>query len=171
MKNALLLFATGTVAFSACALDGIFSANNIIGGVRQYIYDLDGTTKLSVDQGAVQFVYNGAVVGAGTYPFLVAGIFSDGVLGIPNQAGQTVSITIDVWDRTTAPTYELAVQGGHYLPSQTVAITLGGVGGVPSYASALVGFTGGSLVAAPEPSTMALAVFGLGGLLLVRRRK
>ncbi len=161
----------GTAAFGASATDGTFAASNIIGGVRQYIYDVDGTTKLATANGAVQFLYDGAVTGNGIYPFLQPGLFVGHVIGLPGQAGNTATITIEVWDKTTATTYEQAMLSGHYLPAQTVVISLGGAGGVPSVASELFGFTGGKLVAAPEPATVALAALGLGGLLLVSRRK
>ncbi len=173
MKKALLAFAAGTVVFGASAADGTFAGSNIIGGVRQYVYDVDGTTKLAKANGAVQFVYNGAVVGAGTYGFLQDGIFSAGTISIPGHAGQTVAITIEVWDKTRAATYDQIVNevGTHYLFPQTVSITLGGVGSPPSTPAALTGFTGGRLFLLPEPSTIALAALGLGGLLFVSRRK
>ena len=170
MKQILLAIVAGTAAFSASAADGTFSASNIIGGVRYYVYDIDGTTKLAKDRGAVQFLYNGAVVGAGTYNFLQAGTFSAGTISIPGQAGNTVSITIEVWDKTTAATYEQAIFSGLYWPAQTVTIALGGAGNPPATAAALTGYKGGPPVM-PEPSAVALAALGLGGLLFVSRRK
>jgi len=168
MKKILFTLAASASIFSAFAIDGSFTASSIIGGVRQYTYDLDGITKVSKDNGAVQFVFNGAVVGAGTYNFASAGTFSAGVVNIPGQAGNTVSLTIDVWDKSTAATYEDALKVGKYLPSQTITITLGSDKLPPSE---LTGFSGGKLVLAPEPSTVALAALGLGGLLFISRRK
>ena len=169
MKQILLAVVAGTAAFSASAADGTFSASNIIGGVRQYIYDLDGA-KLAVDKGAVQFVYNGAVVGAGVYGFRQPGTFSAGVISIPGQAGNTVSITIEVWDKAMAATYDQSLAGAYYWPRQTVTITLGGAGNPPATAAALTGYLGGGPTT-PEPSSVALAALGLGGLLLISRRK
>ena len=171
MKKILLTLAASATVFSAFAVDGTFSASNIIGGVRQYVFDTDGTTKLAVAKGAVQFLYNGAVVGTGTYGFLQAGTFSAGTISIPGQAGNSVSITIEAWDKTLTSTYEQAMVSGAYLPAQTVTITLGGAGNPPATAAALTGFTGGKLIPAPEPSTIALAALGLGGLLFISRRK
>jgi len=174
MKQILFAVVAAATFSSAFAADGTFAASNIIGGVRQYIFDSDGTTKLAKANGAVQFVVNGAVVGAGTYGFLQAGTFSAGDVSIPGAAGTTVSVTIDVWDKTTFATYADAstLGGGKYL-TQTVSITLGGAGNPPATSAALTGFTGGklTLIPTPEPSTVALAALGLGGLLFISRRK
>ncbi|HTH47587.1 MAG TPA: hypothetical protein VMB21_08770, partial [Candidatus Limnocylindria bacterium] len=155
MKKTLFALAVGTTAFSALATDGTFSASSVIGGVRQYVYDCDGTTKLATTKGAVQFVFNGTVVGAGTYNFISPGTFSAGTIGIPNQAGNTIQLTIDVWDKTVGATYELAALSGAGI-SQTITITLGGAGSPPATAAALTGYTGGTLLC-PEPSMVALA--------------
>ena len=171
MKKALLAFAAGTVVFGASAADGTFAGSNIIGGVRQYVYDVDGTTKLAKANGAVQFVYNGTVLGAGTYGFLQDGLFSVGTISIPGQAGNSVAITIDVWDKTTGATYDIASIIGRIWSSQTVTITLGGAGNPAATPAPLTGYTSSRPLVAPEPSAVALAVFGLGGLLFVRRRK
>ena len=171
MKQILLAVVAGTAAFSASAADGTFSASNIIGGIRQYVYDIDGTTKLAKERGAVQFLFNGAVVGAGTYNFLQPGTFSAGTISIPGQAGNTVSITIEVWDKTLTPTYEMALISGLYWQAQTVTITLGGAGNPPATAAALTGYVSSRPAMAPEPSTVALAAIGLGGLLFIRWRK
>jgi len=171
MKQILFAVVAAATFSSAFAADGTFAASSIIGGVREYTFDVDGTTKLAAAKGAVQFVVNGAVVGAGTYNFLQAGTFSSGDISIPGAAGQTVQITIDVWDKTTGATYDIASKSGAYLPSQTVTVTLGGGGNPPATSAALTGFTGGKLILAPEPSTVALAALGLGGLLFISRRK
>ncbi len=171
MKAFTLAFAIGAAAYHAVARDGIFVASSIVDGLRQYIYDVDGTTKLATASGAVQFLYNGGVVGNGVYGFLAPGTFSGGYISIPNMAGENASITIEIWDKTTGSTYEQAMISGHYMPTQTIRFTLGGGGGgVPSPPSELYGFTGGKLIVAPEPSKFALAVLGLGGLLFVSRR-
>ncbi len=164
MKKILLTLAATATVFSAFAADGTFAASNVINGVRQYIFDTDGT-KLATANGAVQFVYNGAVVGTGTYGFLAPGTFSAGTISIPGQAGNSVAITVDVWDKTSGATFDVATQ----TLTQTVTITLGGGGVPPATAAPLTGFTGGTL--APEPSTIALAALGLGGLLFISRRK
>lgn len=183
MKKILLSVAIAAGSCGAFAADGTFAASNNIydpvskTNIRQYIFDVNGTTKLAVANGAVQFLINGAVVGAGAnntgiYGFLQAGLFSatDPIV-IPNAAGQTVSVTIHVWDKSTAATYELAQISGNYLPAQTVSIVLGGGGTPAAPAASLYPFKSGSLVPAPEPSTYALAALGLGGLLFISRRK
>ncbi len=174
MKQMLIAAMAGTTAFGAHGADGTFAASSSIDGVRQFVYDVDGTTKLATANGAVQFLFNGSVVGTGTYGFWVPGLFSAGTISIPGQAGNTVAITIEVWDKTTAPTYEQAMGFvGNFLPAQTVFITLGGAGRFPDVPASLTGFTGGKLLhlMAPEPSAIALAALGLGGLLFVSRRK
>jgi hypothetical protein len=168
-KLPLTFVALSTLATAALAQDGTFYGSNIIGGVRQYIYDIDGKTLLPKADGAVQFVYNGTVLGSGVYLFLANGLFSVGTISIPNMAGQHVAIEIDVWDKSTATTYTAALTSGHFLSEQKVTINLGGAGGVPASPAALFGFTGGQLIAAPEPSTLALAALGLGGLIFIFR--
>ncbi len=164
MKQILLAVVAGTAAFGASATDGTFSGSNVIGGVRYYVYECDGT-KLAKANGAVQFVYNGAVVGAGVYGFLADGTFSAGTIRIPDQAGNTVAITVDVWDKTTGATFDSAT----YTWSSTVTITLGGAGSPAAPPAPLTGFNGQS--ECPEPSTIALAALGLGSLCFIAHRK
>jgi PEP-CTERM motif len=175
MKTLLLATTLAAFATAALAQDGTFSGSNIIGGVRQYIYEEDWQTLLPKANGAVQFVYNGTVLGAGVYPFIANGLFSVGTINVPNMAGQSVDIEIDVWDKSTAATYKGALSniGGHFLWPQTVYITLGGAGNPPATPAALVGFTGGHLLdlTVPEPSALALAALGLGGLFFLGRRR
>jgi hypothetical protein len=176
MKKILLTAVVASASFSAFAIDGTFSASNTVTdpvtkqNVREYVFDVDGS-QLAKAKGAVQFVINGNVVGTGTYGFLLNGLFSAGAVNIPNAAGNTVSITIEVWDKTTAATYEQAMLTGNYLPAQTVSVVLGGSGTPAAPPAGLWGFTGGKLIPAPEPSTIALAALGLGGLLFISRRK
>ncbi len=167
MKQIHIAVMAGTAAFGASARDGTFYASAVISGVREYVYLYDwGGEKLPKDRGAVQFVYKGAVVGAGTYGFLVDGLFSAGVIGIPGEAGDRVAITVDVWDKASGATFETA----YGRLSQTVSIVLGGAGSPPALPAQLTGYTGG-VIYTPEPSTVALAILGLGGLLFVSRRK
>jgi PEP-CTERM motif len=171
MKTLLLATTLAAFATAALAQDGTFIGSNLIGGVRQYIYDIDGTTLLPKADGAVQFVYNGTVLGNGTYPFFIPGGFAV-PLSIPNMAGKTVDIEIDVWDRTTSSTYYGPDLFRHFLPQQTVRITLGGAGTPPSAPVYLTSFTSGRLIfAVPEPSALALAALGLGGLIFLGRRR
>jgi hypothetical protein len=172
-KLPLTFVALSTLATAALAQDGTFSVSNLIfngtGVVREYIYDIDGSTLLPKAAGAVQFVYDGTVLGLGTYGFVTDGIFANGAIGIPGKAGQTVTIAIDVWDKSTATTYTAALTSGHFLPEQKVTINLGGVGGVPSSPAQLGGFAGGKLITAPEPSILALTALGLGSLIFIFR--
>lgn len=177
MKKTIFAIALASASFSAFAVDGTFAGSNQYpdaqgNSVRYTIFDTDGKALVKAN-GAVQFKIDGVVVGpgsagnaAGVYNFFLAGVFSAGSIAVPDKAGQTVSITIEVWDKTTGATYATATE---YLPAQTVTVKLGGDGTPPANPAYLTGFTGGTLV--PEPSTYALAALGLGGLLFISRRK
>jgi len=170
MKKILLTLAAAASVVGAFAADGTFLGSNLLLAGRQNIFDVDGTTKVPKANGAVEFLFNGAAVGAGTYAFTGAGLFSVGTIGIPNEAGQTVSLTIDIWDTTTGATYAAAKATGKSF-TETIQVTLGGGGNPAGPAVELSNFKGGNLVLAPEPSTIALAALGLGGLLFIGRRK
>jgi hypothetical protein len=80
------------------------------------------------------------------------------------------AVQIRAWQGAAGSTFEQASKRGI---SPTLTLATGNVPdastGIPSPPANLVGLQGFDLV--PEPSTIALAVLGLGSLLLFRRRK
>jgi len=89
-------------------------------------------------------------------------------------AGSSVSIQIRAWNNNggSITTWASATEKGQ---STIATVTLGGAGSPPSVAPSLFAI-GGSAGAinfslAPEPSTIALGVLGMAGLVFIRRRK
>jgi len=89
--------------------------------------------------------------------------------------GSSVTVQVRAWNNAggTITSWANATERGQ---SGTAVVTLGGAGSPPSTAADLSGFgTGGAtaftITAAPEPSTIALGVLGMAGLVFIRRRK
>jgi hypothetical protein len=174
MKNSLLVAGLVLGGLVASA-QGTVIVSNTSAGTAGHVLDVDGTA-LSVAKAEFDVNYNGTVVPfdptkAGKAPgFLAAGLFSANTVTIPGTtAGQVVSLTIEVWDKTTGSSYATATVRG----SETLsAVTLGG-GLLFAHDLKTYGWTGLQLstVVTPEPSTYALAALGLGGLFFVSRRK
>lgn len=153
------------------------------------IYDVDGTTILKGDRYRVEVhVSNGPdpaggpdpaslgpLIGGLMTPDFRTGRFTLGQQPVPGGvAGGTVRLIVLVWDTTTGFGYDGSSR--HGFSSVFTSPVLGGdVDNDPHTPSApaasmALNFKSFSLIV-PEPSTMALAVFGLGGLLLVGRSK
>jgi len=86
--------------------------------------------------------------------------------GVP--IGATATIQIRVWDTAQFTSFGAAHAAGIFGASVPFNYTVPAAGSAPDayYLTALRGFT-----VVPEPGTIALAVLGLGSLLLFRRRK
>ena len=84
-------------------------------------------------------------------------------------AGQQATVVLRAWEGAVGSTYESSLLSGQSAP---ITITLGGVPnvGAPIPDAVLTGLAAFSMVAVPEPSTMALGLLGAAAL-LYRRRK
>jgi len=105
-----------------------------------------------------------AAVGPGTWS---GGNRTLGTTGF--AAGTTATLQVRVWNMTLFPSYDAAVSArGLTGFSPTFNYTVPAVGSPPSsfYIEGMRGFT-----LTPEPSTIALGVLGVAGLLSIRRRK
>lgn len=98
-----------------------------------------------------------------------AGYFNGGTATVPNtKGGDTVSMVLQVW-QTSISTYAVAKNTTDAFIGQSdpFNVTLGG-GSTPA---AALGFTAFTLHQVPEPTTIALGLFGVAGLFLARRRQ
>lgn len=85
-------------------------------------------------------------------------------------AGQTAVLQVRVWDNVAFPAgYAAAVTGNGVRGASALFNYTVPAAGSPPAAFFIEGFRGFTLV--PEPSTIALGVLGLAGLLFIRRRK
>jgi hypothetical protein len=96
---------------------------------------------------------------------------ANGVPGV--AAGLTAKLGVRVWDTQSAATFAAAQVGGVY--GQSALFLSGGLGGIDGAGNPVLSpnWVGQSfsLVAVPEPSSMALAGIGAASLLIFRRRK
>lgn len=140
-----------------------------------YVLDVDGT-QLAAGTGRVELFADAAgttylsSVSDGTGNALAApGIFSLGVRVVPGSTvGQPATVYIRAWDNTTGATWDSALER-----SELVAVTFASIGGATAPSNFVTGsdFTGLQLEIVPEPTTVALAALGLGGLFFMARRK
>jgi hypothetical protein len=145
-------------------------------------------TRIAATYGVrVGLYYNGALVSSlvqvgtasnGATNSAFDGRFSGGPATIPGlaPAATGTSFQVKAWSGNFA-TYEAAVAGGALYTGESALFSnvAGGgtdpVTGGENLPAALSGFTGMTVTGIPEPSTIALAALGLGGLLALRRRK
>lgn len=102
----------------------------------------------------------------------LAGVFGGGTVTIPNTgAGSVILVQVRAWESGSA-SYGEAITAQSYAGYSTpFQVTLGGGALAPAnlVANGLTGFT---VTPIPEPSIIAMGVLaGLGGLVLIRRRK
>ena len=174
--NKLLLIAVTLAAGISALAQGTFNAsNNYIptgGSAKAFVLGSDGLP-LPKANGMVQIINaadQSSLNGAGS-AFGGAGLFFVNDLIVPGvPTGGTASIVVRAWDITTGATWETATSKG----SGLVTVTGLGGGTTPNATfAANSNFVGlqltGTIV--PEPSTIALAAFGLAGLFFVARRK
>jgi len=169
-------FAQGTINFNNRVTD----PNNGQLVVDAPVFNVGGVTKLSGTTFQAM-LYAGAQTTDATSLSAVgtsigfrtgsgAGYFQTGVTydrTIASVApGATATLQMRVWDTTTGATWETASIRG---ASGLINIVTGGAGSPPSLPANMIGLQSFSLV--PEPSTIALGVLGMAGLVFIRRRK
>jgi len=179
--NKLLLTTLGLVAALSAYAQGTFNASNnyTVPGASQKAFILDGGSGLPVAKanGRVQIINpaDGSTLspnGAAGVPLTLDGLFFINGLSVPGVGtGGSASILIRAWDVTSGATWADAQTRS--LPG-TGLITVNSLGGGTTPAATFAAnsnFVGLSIVPVPEPSTIALAAFGVAGLFFVARRK
>jgi hypothetical protein len=189
MKKLLITVALAVVVCVQLNAQGTVDFRNRITGTLDVpVYLNNAHTTLLAGPDFVAQLYFSATqggsytaVGAAPAPFRTgagAGYWSAGadstriLTGI--TAGAEAWIQVRAWNLTLDATYEAAVAAGNiathpYGSSTPFRIPITGGGGVPPGSPAFM--TGLTSFAVPEPSTIALGVLGLAGLLFIRRRK
>ncbi len=172
-------FAQGTFAFSNATLPGkprILGCDGLGIAGANYLIDVLVKNPLTgefTNAGLLKVTTQGENPTVPISPLsgFNAGLFAGATVKVPFVApGAYATIKVIVWDKNTGATYDTAILRGNL----TFDIAkLGGSGSPPSLPAAMAGFTSFiafGLACDPEPSTGALAVLGMG-LLLVFRRK
>lgn len=158
MKKFVLTALCALVSVSAFA-QGTIQLSNIGKGIVSYA---DGGEAAGPEAMVAFATADGTQIGDFSN-VLGAGFFSDGSKTLAGLEGeQTLTVIGQVLSGENVT---------HTGISAPFTVTLGGAGTPPSPAAALpADFSGVSLVAVPEPSTIALAILG-GAALFFRRRK
>lgn len=173
--NKTLITILATITCLGALAQGTFNAVNTYtppgGSSIAYVRGVDGLPLSNVN-GRIQITTtDGTVINTVKDTFAAPGVFALGVLEVPG-ATTTANLIIRSWDITSGATYADALIKGE------VAVTVTGLGsnatGAPPATlrdgSNFVGLTlTGTII--PEPSTVALAAFGVAGLFFVARRK
>lgn len=186
MKKLLILTVTVAATIGALA-QGTINFSNGASGVNSPIFGTDGTTRLAGAGYIAQlFAGSSAASMAPITPTATfgtggsAGYFFGGSRVIPTvAAGSQAYFQVRVWEASAGTTWAIAsttvgalVGGdrvsmtGALLPTYQ-SLGLGGLAPPPN----LIGLTSFNLYVVPEPSTIALGVLGVAGLLFIRRRK
>jgi len=174
----LLVFGAVSVAAAVAANAQAFSAKNAGVAGAGKVLGVDGTAAAAHTTG-IDIVYNGTILKSATLPS--AGTFALGVLTLTGVTTATATVTVEVWDTTLggAATYAAAVAngatsvGGSYASEDVVVNLVTGStppAGMGNFKDLQLGLHQVTAVT-PEPSTYALGALGLGGLLLISRRK
>jgi MYXO-CTERM domain-containing protein len=165
MKKLLVIGAVATAA-AVSANAQYFSAKNLGLSPAQPVLGVDGNPAPAGTTG-VDVVWNGNIIKSGT--LAIAGTFALGNLTLTG-GGATENVTFQFWDTKAGATYAAALGTGA-TATETISVALAVApappGGIPNFKS--VQLT--APVVGPEPSTYALGALGLGGLLLVSRRR
>ena len=178
----VLQFGVAALALSQIATQaavGTMLVQNNNGSTVVPIFDVDGTTKIfGANYSVGVYVVNAdsslTQLGGFTTPATSNGRFTLGQLDV-GVAGDTVKLTVHAWDLRTGATYATATTRA--ASAVFTSPTLGGdVDNDPNTPAAVassmaLNFKSFKLEIVPEPSTMALAALGLGGLIFISRRK
>jgi hypothetical protein len=178
MKKLILTAALGVACVSALA-QGSFLFNNGGNGANAPVFDTDGTTKLGPAFKADFYWAAGTVTDSTlladlNHPisFAGSGFFLGGVTSIPGTGAQTITAQVRVWDAASGSSWaQAAVLPGAKVGESALFSLALVTGATPPNALANMTSFSVSIVAVPEPSTLALAGLGLAGLLVLRRRK
>jgi hypothetical protein len=178
--NKLLLTTLGLLAALSAYAQGTFNASNSYvptgATAKAFVLDALGVPLLKAN-GRVEIL--NAADQASLSPNGAAGVAlgADGLFFINNlvvpgvAAGGSANIVVRAWDVTTGATFADATAKSSGL------VTVSPLGGGPTPAatfaanSNFVGLTLSAGPIVPEPSTIALAAFGVAGLFFVARRK
>lgn len=187
MRKLIALLAVSVVTVSALAQGTVNFNNNVWTGTsaRPVFLGTDNTTRLVGTDYVAQLYFGSAGTAAGSLTavgalgrFRVATTSSPGTWGsgttitLPGiGAGQTAALQVRVWDATLFPAgYQAAVSGGGWTGASSVFDYTVPAGSTPAPNEFWMNnFASFNVV--PEPSTIALGVLGLAGLLFIRRRK
>lgn len=178
-----LIAATGVQLFGQGTIDFRNRVTAATPPLNAPVYMRDGTTLLGDANYVAQLYYSATQTGsytpvtAAAAPFRTgagAGYWNPGtdstrlLTGI--TAGNTVWLEVRVWNSTLGATYDAArAAGSLWGESNPFSVVSGGGGVPPAVPAVMAGLTSFNLV--PEPTTIALGVLGLAGLLVIRRRK
>jgi len=163
MKKLIVIGAV-TLAAAVSASAQQFSAKNLGVAGAGSVFSPDGVTKAPTTTD-IAIIYNGNVVASGH--LAIAGTFALGTVTLAG-AGATATVTVDVWDSTTGATYAAATTKATEDVSVALAVAPTPPGGMGNFKSLTLVNTS---TLSPEPSTYALGALGLGGLLLISRRR
>jgi hypothetical protein len=182
MKKLILSMALAGAYVTALAQGTIFfgNASTIGGPVNAPVYHADQITPLDGPQFMAELLAGAAedsLTTIATAPFLTgasAGYFFGGFQTINGVApGNPAWFRVDVWNTASGASYVQAVNSG--LPDSwwSSGDFLAQTGGDPTVDERFLTGLGRSRVflnSVPEPSPLALACFGLAGMLILRRR-
>jgi hypothetical protein len=183
MKKLLVTLAAVLVSVSTFG-QGTINFNNLVSSanINAPVFKPDGTTGAGAAPTAnAQLFLVGGSAGAQTFTAIpsslttfraspagaaqgyinpIGNVVVDGLAG-----GASATVVMRAWEGTSG--YDASLVKGQSAP---ITLTLGGAGSPPSVPANLVGLASFSMVAIPEPSTMALGLLGAAAL-LYRRRK
>jgi hypothetical protein len=181
MKKLILTMALGVGLASAAYAQGTINFASAAAGVNWKTTNSVGQLALGAAYLADFYFGAGGTNEAGLIalglpaPFNTgaqAGYFTGGARTIPGYAGgTTITGQVRVWAAASGSTYEAAFASGETGKSITFQLQLATPPATPTSLTPLGTGGGLTLVAAPEPSTFALAGLGAAAVLIFRRRK
>lgn len=184
MKKLIILASLVLTGYMACGQGYLtFGNRNTVStpAIDARVLNQDGVTPVWGAAFQAQLYWsttqNGTYTAAGTaVPFrgtsaasTTAGYINSSTVTIAGQPGGTqLWVQMRAWDTAVGAAYSDAVTKGYgYGFSAPLQVTLAGS---PAPPTDMIGLQGFSLVAVPEPSTIALGLLGAAGLFLRRRK-